>query len=252
MTIKYLQQQDNVIVGITLKEDTQPEANNMALHSCNNPEAILANRKLLANALQLPLEQFVCANQTHSNHFFKVEKQHIGFGALSADNAIIDTDGLYTFEKNVVLCSFTADCVPVLFFDELTGLSGAIHSGWQGTIKEITPRFMEHLRDVEQIDLARLQVWIGPALSQQRFEVDRDVYERFDALGYAAPYMYFKEDTNKYHIDNQQVVRAQLIQQGVPAEHITVDTTCTFDDSMGFSYRQNRTKNRHLSFITTK
>ena len=54
------------------------------------------------------------------------------------DTAIPDTDALYTYEPNLVLCSFTADCVPVIFYNEVNGLIGVIHSGWQGTVKEIT------------------------------------------------------------------------------------------------------------------
>lgn len=48
------------------------------------------------------------------------------------------------------------------------------------------------------------------ALSQQKFEVDADVYEKFHNLGYAEDFMYYNAQTNKYHIDNQQTVKSNV------------------------------------------
>ena len=38
------------------------------------------------------------------------------------DTAISNTDALYTLEPNLLLCSFTADCVPVIFIIKLMAL----------------------------------------------------------------------------------------------------------------------------------
>lgn len=252
MTIKLHENNDKIILGITLFNDRQYENNNMALHSCMQKKDILHNRALLADELNIPLERFACANQTHSANFFKVTEQHIGSGAVDVHTAIPDTDALYTYEKNTVLCSFTADCVPILFHDPSRGLIGAIHSGWQGTVKEISSKLLQHLKAAEQLDLCNLNVWIGPALSQQKFEVDRDVYEKFAALDYAEDFIYFNEETNKYHIDNQLTVQKQFELAGVPVSNIHIDRTCTFIDEQYFSYRQNKTSGRHLSFICMK
>ena len=249
MTVKFFENNDKVISGITLFNENKIENNNMALHSCVSTEHVLQNRQALAEHLKIPLQRFVCANQTHSANFFKVTEQHIGRGATDAASAIPDTDALFTFEKEVVLCSFTADCVPVLFYDTETSLIGAIHSGWQGTVKEISNKLLQHLKTEEKIDLTNLQVWIGPALSQEKFEVDEDVYEKFKALGYADSFIYYKEETKKYHIDNQLTVQKQLELSGVPTENIQIDRTCTFISKEGFSYRENRSCGRHVSFI---
>ena len=56
------------------------------------------------------------------------------------------------------------------------GLIGVIHSGWQGTVKEITTKLFDHLIHVEQCDPKDFRVQIGAALSQEKFEVDEDVY----------------------------------------------------------------------------
>lgn len=252
MTIKFYRKETNIIGGTTLKDDGANEQNNMALHACENNDHIIENRQALANKLQIPLENFVCAYQTHSDNFQLVTKEDWGRGARIQKTAIPNTDALYTYDPNTVLCSFTADCVPVLFYHEENGLIGAVHSGWQGTVKEITLKLFNHLKNEEQCDLSKVHVQIGMALSQEKFEVDEDVYLKFKQLNYAGEFMYFNEKTNKYHIDNQLVVKRQCEIAGIPTGNIEIDRTCTFKSHEGFSYRQDKQAGRHVSFIFRK
>lgn len=252
MNVKFYENNEQRLLGITLKDARLPENNNMALHICQNAAQIISNREELAQLLHTDVTNFVCANQTHSANFVQITEQQVGNGALELSTAIPDTDGLYTYERNVVISSFTADCVPVLFYNDQTNLIGAIHSGWQGTIKEITRKMLQHLKTHENCQPEDMQIIIGPAISQEKFEVDTDVYEKFKALGYADDFMYFNERTNKYHIDNQQTVKKQCESAGVPSTNITIDPMCTFNHEDGFSYRQDRGTGRHLSFIMRK
>ncbi len=249
MTIKFYDMPYNYKAGITLKNPSMHEQFNMALHICNNEQDVLNNRQILAEALNLPLQQFVFANQTHSANFKKVTLNDAGKGALTAESAIPQTDALYTFEKNIVLTSMTADCVPVTFYSVVDGVIGTIHSGWAGTVKEISYLLFQHLHNVEQIDLSNLYVHIGYSLCAQKFEVDLDVASQFKELGYAHNYIQFNAETNKYHIDNQLVVKTQCERAGIPSTNITIDRECTFLLEEGFSYRQDKQCGRHVSFI---
>jgi len=243
---------ENLIAGMTVKDEAELEFNNMALHICENPENVVRNRKKLAASLHCELDNFVCANQTHSSNFQRVTLADKGRGADRLDTAIADTDALYTYEPNLLLCSFTADCVPVFFYNEVNGLIGVVHSGWQGTVKEITLKLFEHLKQVEHCNPSDLRVQIGAALSQEKFEVDEDVYVKFKNLGYADDFIYYNNQTNKYHIDNQQTVKKQCELAGISTEQITIDPTCTYLSPDGFSYRQDKQSGRHLSFIMKK
>lgn len=252
MNIKFYENNDKLQAGITLKDSHFAENNNMALHTCQQQAKIVENREALAELLATDPQSFTCANQTHSANFVQVTQNMIGLGANDNSTAIPNTDGLYTYEPNVVISSFTADCVPVLFYNEQSNVIGAIHSGWQGTIKEITLKLMQHLQTNENCSMQKMHVIIGPAISQQKFEVDSDVYEKFKALGYADDFMYFNEATKKYHIDNQLTVKKQCELAGIPSENIYIDPMCTFQSAEGFSHRQDKTSGRHLSFIVRK
>lgn len=243
---------DQFIAGTTLKDDIELEHNNMALHTCLNEADVLENRKKLATSLDCDLNHFVCTQQTHSANFQKVTISDKGRGAEKMDNAIRNTDALYTVEPNLLLCSFTADCVPVIFYNEVKGLVGVVHSGWQGTVKEVTSKLFQHLIEHEHCNPQDFHVQIGMALSQQKFEVDADVYDKFHSLGYAEDFIYYNAETNKYHIDNQQTVKKQCELAGIPSKQISIDSTCTFLSPDGFSYRQDKQTGRHLSFIMRK
>ena len=243
---------EKFITGTTLKDTTELEDNNMALHVCKNAEHVLENREKLAASLHTKLDHLVCANQTHSANFHKVTLADKGSGAKQIETAIPDTDALYTYESNLLLGSFTADCVPVIFFNEANGLIGVIHSGWQGTVKEITPKLFEHLIQIENCNPSDFHVQIGAALSQDKFEVDEDVYLKFKNLGYTDDLMYYDVQSHKYHIDNQQTVKKQCELAGIPTKNITIDDTCTYSSSEGFSYREDKQCGRHLSFIMRK
>jgi len=252
MKTKIYVNNDKFLTGMTLKDDSEFENNNMALHICENPSNIIENRQKLAASLNCNLDDFICANQTHSANFQRVTLADKGRGAKQLETAIVDTDALYTYEPNLLLCSFSADCVPVIFYNAVNGLIGVVHSGWQGTIKEITPILLEHLVQDEQCNPSDFHVQIGAALSQEKFEVDKDVYVKFKDLGYADDFMYYNEQTHKYHIDNQKTVKKQCELAGIPSEQITIDQTCTYLNPDGFSYRQDKQSGRHLSFVMKK
>ncbi|MFK4998929.1 peptidoglycan editing factor PgeF [Bacillus sp. N9] len=237
------------IAGMTMKNEAKLENNNMALHVCQNPSHVVENRKNLAAILNCGLDAFVCANQTHSANFQRITVADSGRGAKQQNTAIPNTDALYTYEPNLLLCSFSADCVPIIFYNEIDGLIGVIHSGWQGTVKEITLKLFDHLKRVEHVRLSDVHVQIGAALSQEKFEVDEDVYVKFKKLGYADDFMYYNAQTKKYHIDNQLTVKRQCQLAGIRSEQISIDRTCTYLDPNGFSYRQDKQTGRHLSFI---
>ena len=241
-----------VIAGTTRKDPEIAELNNMALHVCEDPDAVLQNRKRLAAEIGCHAEDLVCAVQTHSANFYKVTEDDRGKGAFTMEDAIADTDALYTYESGIVLTSFSADCVPVLLYNDKSGVIASVHSGWQGTVKEVTPKLLQQLIVEEKNDPSSFHVYIGPALSQEKFEVDSDVYDQFKALGYADEFIYYKEETKKYHIDNQRTVKKQCELAGIPAAQITIDPTCTYLDERGFSYRQDKKCGRHMSFIMKK
>ncbi len=243
---------EKLIAGITFRDQGAWEDHNMAIHACQNPLHILKNREAFAESLNFNLDDFVCANQTHSIHWHQVSGKDKGRGVKTMDSAIPDCDAMYTNEKGIVLTSFSADCVPILFWDHHNNWIGAVHSGWRGTVHEMIPNLISHLFDDYLVFSKDLHVVIGPALGMKYFEVDCNVYDQFCSLGYGSEYMTLNQKTGKYHIDNQQIVYLQCKRMGIHTDHIDVHRICTYEDQNCFSYRKDPTCGRHMSFIMMK
>lgn len=93
--------------------------------------------------------------------------------------SLLEADGGMTFESNLELYVFSADCMPVLFFSENPAEPiAAIHSGWRGTKEGILKEAVSLFKDLEA-----LHVWIGPHIKKCCFEVKEDFIEAFQAAG---------------------------------------------------------------------
>lgn len=249
-SIIYWKQQRTIVAGTTLRDPNQPECNNMALHTNGDLEQVIENRKNLCNNFGIPLHQFTCACQTHSDHICKIDPTLIGKGAMVYEEGIQDCDALYTHEKNVMLGVFHADCVPILLYDPYTELIAAIHSGWQGTIKEITKKTLALLIEKEHVNPAHIQAYIGPAIAYRSFEVGHDVIEKVQAMSFPTTSFIQFQSNDKALVDNKGLNRQMLLDAGVPLEQIHIDKNDTFmKNEAFFSYRRDHQCGRHLSFI---
>ncbi len=243
---------DSIVAGVTLKNNEKPSQFSMSLHTGHVRRDVIQNRKTLAETIGYLLDDFVFAQQTHSANIHKVTAQDKGRGTRLLDDAIYDVDALYTTESNIVLVTMVADCVPIIFYNEKAKIVGVIHSGWQGTVKEIVPKTFETIVHHEKVAIEDFHLYVGFSISQEKFEVDRDVYELFNALGYANDAITYREETNKWHIDTKRVIQRQIEFLGIPSRNVTFDTTCTFLSNDSFSYREEKSCGRHAAFIVQR
>lgn len=249
----YWKHHKGLIAGTTLRNPDKKENNNMALHCGGNLSDIIENRKHLADKLNIHLDQCVFANQTHSDHIQRITSADAGKGCTSIEDAIMDCDALYTREPNLLLGVFTADCVPILLYDDVTGIICAIHSGWMGTIQQITTKTLRVLIEQEGCNPENLHAYIGPAIAFSSFEVGNEVVEKVRQLPFdTCPYIKQKNEI-KALVDNKGLNFQMLLDAGVQEKHITVDKNDTFSvNESFFSYRRDHQCGRHLSFIVRK
>ena len=133
---------EHIFGATTLKDITLPEKNNTALHVCIDPEAVMINRKRLAEELNMPLDHWALPWQKHTNNMAHVTSSDKGKGAYDKYTSIMNVDAVYTTEPNILIGVFTADCLGILVVDETTPCICAIHSGWKGTTLEITKKML--------------------------------------------------------------------------------------------------------------
>jgi len=238
----------DLVAGFTFKNDHL----NLGLHVGDKKEAVIRNRQIVAEALQFPLSKWVCAEQTHSDQIVKVDAASAGKGSIDYQSSIPDTDGFYTAEKDILLTMCYADCVPIFYLSLEKSLIGIVHAGRKGTTLNIAGKMIEVWQEKEQVAPEEIQVFIGPAICGNCYEVDDKAIAETEALlGADAQNVYQKIDkklaarrldlqSGRNLLDLKAVNFYNIINMGVPRQNIEISNYCTkCDDSLFFSYRRD-------------
>ena len=160
-------------------------------------------------------------------------------------------DGLVTSLKNVPLLIFTADCVPLVFYDKEKEVVALAHAGWRGTYDNIAEEIIETLAKDYNCEKENIKVIIGPSVSGDSYEVSYELVEKFAVHNIDN---YYKKLEDKYYLDLWAINNGLLKHAGILDKNITLANFCTVkDNNQFFSYRlDNATTKRIGTFIELK
>lgn len=147
-------------------------------------------------------------------------------------------DAIISNLPNVLAGAKTADCVPVLIGDPVTGSYAAVHAGWRGTVQSIVVKAVKKLTEVYQADPQNMLAAIGPAAGCTNYEIGTDVIEAFDN-NFPGSEKYFSA-TRQGHalVDLHRANRDQLLAAGLADDKIYTAPFCTMErPDLFFSYR---------------
>jgi YfiH family protein len=195
---------------------------------------------LAADALGVDVAQLYVVTQVHGRDVVSVRGDEDHHHVLAQR-----ADAIMTRAAGVACGVRTADCVPVLVADRTSGAVVAVHSGWQGTEKDVVGAGVAALLN-EIEEPPDLIAAIGPHIRTCCFEVGDDVAERLAACSSAQGVV---DETRgaRPHVDLVKIVRAQLVRAGVPENAIDDVPGCTVHDAdRYFSFRREREKSGRM------
>ena len=222
---------------------TTTKLGNLA-YQVNNGEGVKERRQQLANLLNLPIERFTYVHQHHSDKVMYVSTKEIGKGKDSFEDGL-ECDALYTYERNVPLCIFHADCVPIFFINERASLVGIIHAGFKGTMKHVTYKVLNEIINKEKLDIKDFKFYIGPFRQPQSFKVDEETRKTILDAGFVGA---FEGD----EFDNGFANRIDLYSLGADDSQISDDHLDTFTDERLYSAYKKTPVGRLVSLIYLK
>jgi polyphenol oxidase len=226
-------------------DDAEGELN-LGFTAADQREAVLGNRRLLAEAATgSPETPLVTVRQFHSNLLVR---------ATPADTTRQHprrADGLMTNDPGLLLTVMVADCIPVLVTDRKRRVVAAFHAGWRGTVKRIVETGIGRMR-VEFGSRPRdLVAAIGPGIGPCCYAVGEEVISEFDSQFIYSRELFhevYSTDPvrNKYpmlfltqrapghsdigpqtHLDLVEANRRQLLDAGLRAKAIQIVGGCT-------------------------
>lgn len=209
------------------------------------------NKKLLCKELNIPLENLIIPQQTHSDNIKIVRP-----GTKNANHSLKtskaslykNTDALITNRQQVVLALNFADCVPIIFYDPIKKVIAAAHAGWRGTAAQIGPKTIEKMVKNFLCNPKDIIAVIGPAIGKCCFEIKDDVKQKLTESidGQHSNIL------SKNHADLKLINKLQLLAYGV--KKIDLCEYCTScQNELFFSYRkENGITARHSAVIMIK
>ncbi len=204
---------------------------NLGDHVGDAPLVVARNRMLL-NSL-LPGEP-VWLEQVH------------GTFVANADVAdcLPQADACIARYRDAVCVVMTADCLPVLLCDTQGSVVGAAHAGWKGLAAGV----VEAAVQVMDVAPQNLMAWLGPAISQQAFEVGAEVRAVFVDADPQATAAFVPGRQGKWMADLYALARMRLNALGIT--HIYGGGFCTYREHERFySYRRDGVTGRMGTFI---
>ena len=164
--------------------------------------------------------------QVHGKDILHVQAELIA--SLSGPGYVqFQYDGMMTSEPGAFLSVYSADCLPLLFFEPERRIVASIHSGWRGTLLNICGRAIERMVQIFKCDPSKIRVVSGPSIHVCCFEIREDVATLFRNADPAAEEMISRSD-GKMKLDLPGLNCRQLLNTGVLRNHVELNETCTY------------------------
>ena len=196
-------------------------------HYCGDSEEdIQANRLALCQLLGIADDHLIMPHQVHLTEVLKVDEAFLLLDSERRREALEGYDALMTDIEGVCIGVSTADCIPILLYDDEHHAVCAIHAGWRGTVKRIVCKAIKAMSEAYGTQPQHLVAQIGPGIHLDSFEVGDEVYEAFQEEGFEMESISKRKE--KWHIDLPACNRLQLIEAGVPTQSIQVSPICTY------------------------
>ncbi len=173
--------------------------------------------------------------------------------ADTVDCPPMPADAAWTTARGVACTVTVADCLPALFTLRDGSAVAAAHAGWRGLAAGVLEATMQALCQGTGARPADVQVWLGPCIGPQCFEVGGDVLAAFGVRPDQRAAFGFEprpraDGSPRWLADLAGLAQRRLAAAGVGA--ISVERACTVqDESRFFSFRRSGVTGRMAAAI---
>lgn len=232
------------------------ESLDLGLHVGDDPACVMKNREAVLRALEVgdvARSRLVSAHQVHGTH-----TAVIGKDTRVSLEPLPDTDALATDRIDTPLLLCFADCVPVIMVSPRDPRAiSVVHSGWRGTLEEISAVAARRMQSSFGVDPRELMVYIGPYIGPKNFQVSLDIASQFAAKFDTLSKVAFSDsarvptpndtDDGTVSFDLADAIRESLMNLGVlPCNIVSLDVCSVETTKHFYSYRaENGVTGRH-------
>src|SRR5712691_654221 len=225
---------------------------NLSLSAGDEEAAVLKNRTLLCEAMDLELCSVTIGQLVHGTTIAIVTPSSRGKGATDRLSSIPATDGLITNIPDLPLLTLVADCAVLSFFDPKRQVVALAHSGWRGAAGGIGRKMIEKMNQAYDCHPADILVGVSPSIGPCCYEVREDVIEAFyTAFPVQVQSFFVPQPDGSTHLDMWAAIKRQLLDSGIQDEHIEFSGLCTAcRTDLFYSHRAEKGKTGRFGGLT--
>ena len=236
--VPQLNQQKHIICGFTTRKyGVSPppfDSLNLGLKTSDNTLNIRNNHEIVYNYLGIDETQAAFMEQVHGDTVIVSET-----GGISPK-----TDGLITSKCGLMLGVKIADCIPLLLFEPVHNVIGAIHCGWRSIKANIAEKAIAKMVDELQASPENIVAVMGPSAESCCYEIGRDIAAHFNSSSLI-------ERNGLLYLDLKAELRVHLLTGGLISSNIEIISDCTIcNKELYFSHRRdNKKSGRMMGYI---
>ena len=205
------------------------------------------NLQIVKKKINKSVKDIFLLHQIHSNKFIYIDDK---YNLKTKPKA----DAIITNQRNLPIAVLTADCVPVLIYDQDINMISVIHAGWKGAYKGIVKNVIKFMLK-QGCKSKTITAVIGPCISMKNYEVKKDFIDKFIKKN-KKNNVFFKKIKNKTFFSLNGYIYSQL--KSLNVKNIEIINKDTFDIKNNFfSARRSNSRNendygRNISIIMLK
>ncbi len=200
----------------------------------------------LSNIFDTRKEKIYTVTQVHGNEVEIIRGQN------KDEISSKKRDGLITDQRGIVLVTYHADCIPIYFYDRVKKVIGIAHSGWKGTLKNISKTMIDIFKEEYKSSTDDIIVAIGPGIGSCCYEIGEDLKDLFSEK-FVSIEKIISIKGKKIHLNLWEANKINLLTSGIKDENIVESlfcTACNIDNL--YSYRREARKDRMIAAIRLK
>lgn len=163
--------------------------------------------------------------------------------------SLIEGDAIVTGLFSVPIAIRSADCLPILFYDERAFTIGVAHAGWRSTLEQVAKKTIEAMQKEFGSAPQDIKAAMGPSIGPCCYYVEPFMLKRFDKAGLSLNSFLISDNSTR--LDLARANMDQLLEAGLKIENISSKPPCTHcNTGLYYSFRaEGKKAGRQLSII---
>ncbi len=201
---------------------------NCSTSNDDDKKNVLSNRLIALKNLDLDKKRLILIKQTHSSKVIRIDESNL--------DQNLEADGAITSLNNVVLGILTADCAPIIIYDDKNKFVCNLHSGWRGAMNNISEKAIK-LFDKYQIKRKNLTAVVGPCLGVKNYEVNKNFQYKFEQKDIKYSKFFLYKNKKKSYFNLRALINYQLSELGLKKIY-NINRDTYSNDNLFFSHRR--------------